>query len=67
MGNLKDAIALMNPGCYFASLDLKDAYYSVKIHTDLKHFSDFTFMVYYMNFWPYRKGIGIPPGFLQKF
>ena len=34
MENLKDAIALMKPGCYFASLDLKDAYYSVKIHPD---------------------------------
>ena len=67
MGNLKDAIALMKPGCYFASLDLKDAYYSVKIHPDFTNFSDFTFMVYYMKSWPYRKGIGISPGFLQKF
>ena len=43
MGNLKDAIALMKPGCYFASLDLKDAYYSVKIHPDFTKFFRFYF------------------------
>ena len=41
--SLSDAIALMRPGCYFASLDLKDAYYSVKIHSDYTKFFRFYF------------------------
>ena len=43
MENLNDAIALMKPGCYFASLDLKDAYYSVKIHPEFTKFFRFFF------------------------
>ena len=43
MENLKDAIALMKPGCYFASLDLKDAYYSVRIHPEFTKFFRFYF------------------------
>lgn len=31
MENLKSAITLMRPNCYMATLDLKDAYYSVSI------------------------------------
>ena len=41
--NLNDAISLMKPECYFASLDLKDAYYSVKIHPDYTKFFRFYF------------------------
>ena len=32
MDTLKDAIRLMKPNCYMASIDLKDAYYSVPIN-----------------------------------
>ena len=39
--NLNDAISLMKPNCYFASLDLKDAYYSVKIHPDFTKYFRF--------------------------
>ena len=34
MENLKSAITLMSPNCYMASIDLKDAYYSVSIDTN---------------------------------
>ena len=33
MENLKSAITLMSPNCFMASIDLKDAYYSVSIDT----------------------------------
>ena len=35
MGSIWNAIQLMKPGCYMASVDLKDAYYSV--HVSKKH------------------------------
>ena len=41
--NLNDAISLMKPNCYFASLDLKDAYYSVKIHPEFTKYFRFYF------------------------
>ena len=34
MGTLRSVLSLITPGCYLASLDLKDAYYSVPIHSD---------------------------------
>ena len=34
MENLKSAITLMSPNCYMASIDLKDAYYSVSVDTN---------------------------------
>ena len=34
MDPLKSAICLMEKNCWFASVDLKDAYYSLPVHTD---------------------------------
>ena len=34
MGTLATALALVNNNCYMASLDLKDAYYSVPIRKE---------------------------------
>ena len=67
MGNLKDAIALMNPGCYFASLDLKDAYYSVKIHPDFTKLFRFYFHGVLYEILALSQGYRDSPGFLQKF
>ena len=33
METLKAALNLVTPNCYFASIDLKDAYYSVPVST----------------------------------
>ena len=42
MENLKkSAITLMSPNCYMASIDLKDAYYSVSIDTNHRKYLRF--------------------------
>lgn len=41
MNTLKTAINLMTQNCWFASVDLKDAYFSVAIHKDHKKFFRF--------------------------
>jgi len=34
MENLKNAITLMTPNCFMATIDLKDAYYSVPVNVN---------------------------------
>ena len=36
METLKTVTKLITPGCWFYSLDLKDAYYSIPVHEDLR-------------------------------
>jgi hypothetical protein len=43
METLEAAIKLMKPGCYMASIDLKDAYYTVAIHTEHQKYLKFEF------------------------
>ena len=40
MESLQSAVRLMKPGCYMASVDLKDAYYSVQYTNHTKNFSN---------------------------
>ena len=42
METLQSVLSLITPGCYLASLDLKNAYYSVPIHPDHTKFLKFT-------------------------
>ena len=42
MESLQSAVRLMKPGCYMASVDLKDAYYSVPIHQSHQKFLKFS-------------------------
>ena len=41
MDNLQAAIELMQPGCFMASVDLKDAYYSVPVHKAFQKYIKF--------------------------
>ena len=41
METLQSVLSPITPGCYLASLDLKDAYYSVPIHPDYTKFLKF--------------------------
>ena len=43
METLEAAISLMKEGCYFTSIDLKDAYFSVSIHPEFRKFFRFRF------------------------
>ena len=42
MDTVLTAVRLMKPGCFMASIDLKDAYYSVSIHSDFQRKNGFT-------------------------
>ena len=41
METLQTALALVTKNCYFASIDLRDAYYSVPVHEDYQKFLKF--------------------------
>ena len=41
METLQLVLSLITPGCYLASLNLKDAYYSIPIHPDHTKFVKF--------------------------
>ncbi len=41
MDTIWTAVRMMHPGCYMASIDLKDAYYSVSIHKDHQKYLKF--------------------------
>ena len=43
MDSLHAATELMTPGCFMASIDLKDAYYTVPIHPDFQKYLKFKF------------------------
>lgn len=43
MDTLTTALSLVTPGCYFASLDLSDAYYSVNVHPSHRNYLKFYF------------------------
>ena len=43
MESIQTVLTLVTPNCWMASLDLKDAYYSVKIHPDFQKFLKFSY------------------------
>ena len=42
MNTVLTAVRLMRPGCFMASIDLKDAYHSVSIHSDFQKYLKFS-------------------------
>lgn len=57
MDSLKQAIALIKQDCFFASIDLKDAYYSVNLAPSVRKFFRFEFEGTIFEF------VGLPQGF----
>ena len=43
MDTLETVTRMMKPGCFMASVDLKDAYYTVPIHSDHQKYLKFVF------------------------
>lgn len=66
MDTLKSVIALMTPNCYMASLDLKDAYYTVAVSEDSQKFLKFTWRNQAYGFTCIPNGLGPGPRVFTK-
>ena len=61
METIHSIISLVTPGCWMASLDLKDAYYSVKIHPKYQKFLKFKFEGQLYQYTTYANGLSSCP------
>ena len=61
MDNIKVVLANITKGCYMASLDLKHAYHSVKIHDDFQKYMKFEWAGSLYQFTCYPNGLGPCP------
>ena len=66
MENLTTAILLMTPGCYMASVDLQDAYYSVPINEKCKKYLKFSWQGIVFQFTCLPNGLASAPRFFKK-
>lgn len=66
MENLKSAITLMSPNCYMATIDLKDAYYSVSIDKDNRKYLRFTWNNQLFQFTCLPNGLSSAPRIFTK-
>lgn len=61
MESLQSAVRLMKPGCYTASVDLKEVYYSVPIHQSHQKFLEFSWRGKLFQFTCLPKGLSSAP------
>ena len=61
MESIFNAIQLMKPGCYMASVDLKDAYYSVPIYTKHQKYLKFSWNGILYKFTCFPNGLALAP------
>ena len=66
MENLKSAITLMSPNCYMASIDLKDAYYSVSVDTNHRKYLRFIWKNQLFQFTCLPNGLSCAPRIFTK-
>lgn len=66
MENLKSAITLMSPNCYMATIDLKDASYSVSIDKDNRKYLRFTWNNQLFQFTCLPNGLSSAPRIFTK-
>lgn len=61
METIHSILKLVTPGCWMASIDLKDAYYSVKIHPSHQKFLKFRYNDILYKYTAYANGLGSCP------
>ena len=66
MDNIWTAIRMMKPGCFMASIDLKDAYYSVPISSTDQKFLKFEWKGTLYQFVHFPNGLALCPGKFTK-
>ena len=66
MENLKSPITLMRPNCFMASIDLKDAYYSVSINTNHRKYLRFIWKNQFFQFTCLPNGLSSAPRIFIK-
>ena len=66
MDTLQSAIRLMTPNCYMASVDLRDAYYSVPIHNEDKKYLRFCWRGKLFQFTCLPNGLACAPRLFTK-
>ena len=66
MDNIKTALALISPGCYLASVDLRDAYYTVPIHSESRKYLRFTWQGRLWQFRVLPNGLSSGPRLFTK-
>ena len=66
MDTLKNAIALVTKNCWFASLDLKDAYYSVHVNESSQQYLKFVWKGQLYKFTAFPNGLACCPRLFTK-
>ena len=66
MDNFQNATQILTQGCFMASLDLKDAYYSVPIHTSHRKFLKFNWQGKLFQFMALPNGLSSAPRLFTK-
>ena len=66
MGNLRNAITLMTPNCFMASIDLKDAYYSVSVNKNHRKYLRFIWKHQLFQFICLPNGLSCAPRIFTK-
>ena len=66
MESLKQVIQMMKPGCFMASLDIRDAYYTVPIHSTHQKYLKFSFNGQLFQFTCMPNGLACAPRLFTK-
>lgn len=66
MENLRNAITLMTPNCFMASIDLKDAYYSVSVNKNHRKYLRFIWKHQLFQFTCLPNGLSCAPRIFTK-
>ena len=66
MDTIQTALKLMRPGCFMASVDLKDAYYSVPVASEHQKFLKFVWKQEYYQFTCLPNGLACAPRLFTK-